>query len=240
MFAFTKIIQALFIGSLFFSLLNAQKSLIAGIDFGDQINNGNFLKATNKLDTQSDFNPSIGLKIGYQQYFMGFLGLRAYAGVNYIHMKKSVTYNQQGGLGPISSKGDTEYSGFSANANVDLLLKYDFTRNFGLGVYGGIGYEATFFEDSNVSIQAVDSGALELFGKVHHIKGNGFIYNVGIHTLIAQNHQIEIGVKFAPYLINSDSTLSNRTGDIKTLGLPSKTQMGMLAFIGYRFVFNLD
>ncbi|PAF48259.1 hypothetical protein BKH41_05970 [Helicobacter sp. 12S02232-10] len=237
---FQKTIQIFFMCGLFFGFLNAQKALMLGIDFGDNINNENFLKATSTLDTQSGFNPSIGLKMGYQYYFRNFLGFRAYVGANYVNMKKSITYNHAGGLGPISSKGNMEYSGFSFSGNIDVLLKYDFTKNFALGIYGGIGYEGTFFKDSKVAITAVDPGALELFGNVNHINGNGLIYNLGFHTLIAQSHQFEIGVKFAPYNINSRSNLSNRIGDINNLGLHSQVKMGTLAFIGYRYLFNLD
>lgn len=217
---------------------NAQNGAFLGLDFGINTNRGEFLKSSNTLKTPPSLDTTIGVKTGYQQYINNFVGFRAYLGANYIlTQKQTVIYSHQGGSGAIKSEGDMQYHGFNISGNVDALLKYDFSKNFALGVYGGIGYEGTFYNDSNVKIIAKDQGALELFGKVKNIRGSGFIYNVGIHTLIAQKHQVELGIKFAPYYIRNKSELSNRVGNVNNLGENSKALAGNLIFAGYRYLF---
>lgn len=217
---------------------HAQDGTFLGLDFGVNTKRGDFLVATRPLKTPSSLDYSIGMKVGYQRFFNNFIGVRTYVGANYIlTQKQTIVYPQIGGGGAIKSQGDMQYNGFGLSGNIDVLLKYDFSKNFALGVYGGVGYEGTFYNDANVEIIASDSGALELFGKVKDIKGNGLIYNVGFQAFIAQNHQIEVGVKFAPYYIRAKSELSNRNKNIKNLGADSKALAGDTFFVGYRYLF---
>lgn len=218
---------------------NAQNGAFLGLDFGINTDRGDFLKSTSPLKTPSSLDTTVGVKTGYQQYINNFVGFRAYLGANYIlTQKQTVIYSQAGGGGgTLKSEGNMQYHGVNISGNIDALLKYDFSKNFALGIYGGIGYEGSFYNDSNVKIAAASAGALELFGKVKNISGSGFIYNAGIYTLIAQRHQIELGIKFAPYHIRSKSELSNRIGNTKNLGEHSKALAGNLIFLGYRYLF---
>lgn len=229
-----------FISASVVAFSHAQDGTFLGLDFGVNTKRGDFLAATSPLKTPSSLDYSIGMKIGYQRYFNNFIGIRTYLGANYIvTQKQTIVYPQMGGGGgTIKSQGDMQYKGFGLSGNIDAVLKYDFSKNFALGIYGGIGYEGTFYNDANVEIISHDGGgALELFGKVKDIKGNGLVYNVGFQAFIAQNHQIEVGVKFAPYYINAKSELSNRNKNIKNLGANSKALAGDTFFVGYRYLF---
>lgn len=227
---------------LFFGVnLNATNGILLGVDIGAKLNDREFINAlgAEKIQTKSDIGIDLGVRIGYQHYFLDFIGIRSHISGNNVSMKKTTSSLQAGGNNStVKSEGLTSYNGYSFSGNVDLLLKYDFTPAFGLGVYGGIGYEITFFDDEKVNIISVDQGSIEHIGDIKNMEGKGFIYNVGIQAIIVNNHQIELSYKWAQYDIESTSITGTRQGTSIKTG-KSKVPIGSSFYIGYRYVFSI-
>ncbi|RAX54290.1 hypothetical protein CCY99_04570 [Helicobacter sp. 16-1353] len=221
------------------SNLNASNGIFIGADLGIPLNNQEFIKTSinGTMDTKSKNNLSLGLKLGYQHYFLNYIGIRGYVSGNYLNMDKETTITQPGGIGNVVSKGNTKYNGYNIGANIDMLLKYDFNDIFALGGFIGLGYEYSKFNDTNINIIADGSGAVGLAGKLKNINGNGLIYNIGIQAIFIQNHQIELGVKLAPYNIKAESDL--KKGLQQEPNYHTKVQSGTTIFLGYRYLFNV-
>lgn len=187
-----KFALALGVAALLFSISQAKDGIFVGANVGLPITTPTYtdgLKdATNTLPS-SGIGYTLGLDIGYKQYFSSSLGLKYYA--NYIFSQSfgsKVSENQM--------KIDATIINHLITANVDFF--YNFTQSFGAYVGIGLGFSG-YSANYKATIPGVDISPT--------LKGDfagsfALPINLGVTYNINDTHAINLGAKI-PILATS-------------------------------------
>lgn len=186
---------------------NEKSGVFIGADVGSSLNVAHgSLNLTLNTDTSSSstqssaatvvFNLSYGLRVGYQQYFGNYNGLRVYGNFNYSHF---------------GSDSMMKYG-----ANVDYLLNFS-DSDSPWGLFVGVGYEwmggkiKDLFERRKQDLLPTEK-----------IKTDGLLVNVGLSKIYNNHHRIEFGAKIPLYTYQDIDTptikISQRTLSVLYFG----------------------
>ncbi|PAF49259.1 hypothetical protein BKH41_04045 [Helicobacter sp. 12S02232-10] len=122
-------------------------------------------------------NLQYGARIGYQQYFNAYNGLRLYGTFNYTNF----TY-------PLNDSASTDL--FKYGANIDYLLNFSDSES-PWGLFIGGGYQWVQSKDfSNMKKNA---------SEYEKVASNGFVINAGFSKIIDNHSRLELGVKVPLY-----------------------------------------
>ena len=132
--------------------------------------------------SSASFN--VGLKAGYQYFFMPMVGVRGYLGYDFngsrVFVKMPAAANMK----------DISISFQNITLNADVMVNFLNTDSFTLGVYVGFGL--------GYGITGI-TGQKEVIDQIigNNMKYNGFNIpiNVGIAATFAGSHKVEIGAK---------------------------------------------
>ncbi|RDU67138.1 hypothetical protein CQA53_02490 [Helicobacter didelphidarum] len=167
--------------------LDSQSGFFIGIHAGVSMvyahlydKNGNMINWDNTQNLNFNVNgqsmmirPNVGLKLGWNQFFNTFFGVRGYINYDYSDYRDTLL--------------DSKIACEDVSANVDVLLDFWNTQNISLGVFVGfgVGYELPQWSKPDVrdNFEAIS-------------KYNGFILpvNIGLHISL-NHHKIEIGTR---------------------------------------------
>ena len=155
--------------------------------FGVGAYDANGKKTTDKQFKENfDVNASttsfnVGLKAGYQYFFMPIVGVRGYLGYDF---NGSRTLMKLG-----TGMKDVNVSFQNITLNADVMVNFLNTDSFALGAYVGfgLGYGITGVTGQKAAIDMV----------INNMNYNGFNIpiNVGIAATFAGSHKVEIGAK---------------------------------------------
>ena len=157
--------------------------------FGVGMYDGNGKKYTDKQfkdQTGTDASTAsfnVGLKAGYQYFFMPMVGVRGYLGYDFngsrVFVKMPAAANMK----------DISISFQNITLNADVMVNFLNTDSFTLGAYVGfgLGYGIT-------GVTGPKAGIDRFLGNMNY---NGFNIpiNVGIAATFAGSHKVEIGAK---------------------------------------------
>ena len=126
---------------------------------------------------------NVGLKAGYQYFFMPMVGVRGYLGYDFngsrVFVKMPAAANMK----------DISISFQNITLNADVMVNFLNTDSFTLGAYVGfgLGYGITGVTGQKAAIDMV----------INNMNYNGFNIpiNVGIAATFAGSHKVEIGAK---------------------------------------------
>lgn len=138
-------------------------------------------KATGKTaDATNKMKGKVGLDVevlaGYKHLFNNYFGIRGYGQLVY-----APTIKYKASQGTDTFKG----SNFEINANVDVLANFINNSSYSLGGYLGLGFGA------------INYGKWKRNGETSLKAKTGFntALNLGVRSVIATNHGIELGVR---------------------------------------------
>lgn len=143
---------------------------------GKAVSNALFKEGTGTNPMAASFN--IGVKAGYQHFFMPMVGVRGYLGYNFNGSRTA--YKLQGAK-------DTTISVQHITANVDALVNFLNTDSLTFGAYVGLGL--------GYAITSVSGEKLIVETLTKESNYSGFILpiNIGIAATFAGNHKVEVG-----------------------------------------------
>ena len=165
--------------------------------------------------SSASFN--VGLKAGYQYFFMPMVGVRGYLGYDFngsrVFVKMPAAANMK----------DISISFQNITLNADVMVNFLNTDSFTLGVYVGfgLGYGITGMTGQKAVID-------QIIGKM---KYNGFNIpiNVGIAATFGRSHKVEIGAKIQAL----SAGYSSKTKNDKTEYLMNTHVIN----VGYSYIF---
>lgn len=146
-----------------------------------QGNTGSSSFSTQASSTGVIFNLSYGLRVGYQQYFGNYNGLRIYGNFNYSNF---------------GSDSMMKYG-----ANVDYLLNFSDTDS-PWGLFVGVGYEWMGGKSKDVLEREKENPVVP----TQKIKTDGLLVNVGLSKIYNNHHRIEFGARVPLYTYNDIDT----------------------------------
>ena len=167
-----------------------------------------------KMDkSAASFN--VGLKAGYQYFFMPIVGVRGYLGYDFNGSRALMKL----GMG----MKDVNVSFQNITLNADVMVNFLNTDSFTLGAYVGfgLGYGITGVTGQKAAIDMV----------INNMNYNGFNIpiNVGIAATFAGSHKVEIGAKIQALSAGYSSKTKN-----------DKSEMLMnthVINVGYSYIF---
>ena len=166
--------------------------------------------------SSASFN--VGLKAGYQYFFMPMVGVRGYLGYDFngsrVFVKMPAAANMK----------DISISFQNITLNADVMVNFLNTDSFTLGVYVGFGL--------GYGITGI-TGQKEVIDQIigNNMKYNGFNIpiNVGIAATFAGSHKVEIGAKIQAL----SAGYSSKTKNDKTEYLMNTHVIN----VGYSYIF---
>ncbi|WP_285818615.1 outer membrane beta-barrel protein [Helicobacter bilis] len=191
--------------------------------FGVGAYDTNGKKATDKqFKEQFDVNAStasfnVGLKAGYQYFFMPMVGVRGYLGYDFngsrVFVKMPATANMK----------DISISFQNITLNADVMVNFLNTDSFTLGAYVGfgLGYGITGLTGEKTIVDTLS--------KEQNYNGFNIPINVGIAATFAGSHKVEIGAKIQALSAGYSSKTKN-----------DKSEMLMnthVINVGYSYIF---
>lgn len=127
--------------------------------------------------TEVSLSPSYDVRVGYQQYFGNYNGLRVYGNFNYLYL-------------------DNDYM-MKYGINIDYLLNFSDSES-PWGFFVGAGYEWI----GGAAKKTLDKKKADsLDGE--KIKTDGVLINVGFSKIYNNHHRIEFGAKVPLYAYTS-------------------------------------
>ena len=161
---------------------------------------------------------NVGLKAGYQYFFMPIVGVRGYLGYDF---NGSRIFAKGSKLA--TGVKDINISFQNITLNADVMVNFLNTDSFTLGAYVGfgLGYGITGVTGQKAAIDMV----------INNMNYNGFNIpiNVGIAATFAGSHKVEIGAKIQALSAGYSSKAKN-----------DKTEMLMnthVINVGYSYIF---
>ncbi|MDY5950137.1 MAG: outer membrane beta-barrel protein [Helicobacter sp.] len=143
---------------------------------------------------------NVGLKAGYQYFFMPIVGVRGYLGYDFNGSRALMKL----GMG----MKDVNVSFQNITLNADVMVNFLNTDSFTLGAYVGfgLGYGITGITGQKAAIDMV-------LGDMNY---NGFNIpiNVGIAATFAGSHKVEIGAKIQALSAGYSSKTKNDKSEI--------------------------
>ena len=160
---------------------------------------------------------NVGLKAGYQYFFMPMVGVRGYLGYDFngsrVFVKMPAAANMK----------DISISFQNITLNADVMVNFLNTDSFTLGAYVGfgLGYGITGVTGQKAAIDMV----------INNMNYNGFNIpiNVGIAATFAGSHKVEIGAKIQAL----SAGYSSKTKNDKTEYLMNTHVIN----VGYSYIF---
>ncbi|PAF42099.1 outer membrane beta-barrel protein [Helicobacter sp. 11S02596-1] len=125
------------------------------------------------------FNILLGGKIGWQQYFNAYNGLRAYGVFNWVNFKF-----------PNIEKTD---SFLKYSINLDYVVSFSKEKSY-WGMFAGLGYQ--WVQSKTLSDL---KKALPYIDEFDSVNNNGLLINIGVLENIDEHHQIEAGIRIPVY-----------------------------------------
>ena len=161
---------------------------------------------------------NVGLKAGYQYFFMPIVGVRGYLGYDF-------NGSRVFGKGSKFGEGvkDVSISFQNITLNADVMVNFLNTDSFTLGAYVGfgLGYGITGVTDPKAGI--------DMFLGNMNCNGFNIPINVGIAATFAESHKVEIGAKIQALSAGYSSKAKN-----------DKSEMLMnthVINVGYSYIF---
>ena len=174
-----------------------------------------------KMDkSAASFN--VGLKAGYQYFFMPIVGVRGYLGYDFNGSRVFMKGSRFG-----AGMKDVNMSFQNITLNADVMVNFLNTDSFTLGAYVGfgLGYGITGVTSESKEVQ---TGINEMLKEMNY---NGFNIpiNVGIAATFAGSHKVEIGAKIQAL----SAGYSSKTKNDKTEWLMNTHVIN----VGYSYIF---
>lgn len=190
-------------------------------------------KVTDKYDIKQAAL-AVGAKVGYKHFFVKWVGLRGYVGVNYVESRYkfplSSTTKSQGML-----DGFTNDISYGVNADILLNFYNGEATFFGAFVGVGIGYQnaadnlwgnmlTAGMSNNGVSVQKLDT--------TRKMSGLYADAKVGLRVNVAKHHEMEF-IATIPF-----TTLKKEfSDDGGTTTVPASYKQNYKFMLGYNFVF---
>ena len=173
-----------------------------------------------KMDkSAASFN--VGLKAGYQYFFMPMVGVRGYLGYDFNGSRVFTKGSVLSQLMPGAKDVNVSFQNITLNA--DVMVNFLNTDSFTLGAYVGfgLGYGIT-------GVTGPKAGIDRFLGNMNY---NGFNIpiNVGIAATFAGSHKVEIGAKIQAL----SAGYSSKTKNDKTEYLMNTHVIN----VGYSYIF---
>ncbi|PAF42097.1 outer membrane beta-barrel protein [Helicobacter sp. 11S02596-1] len=173
------------------SATNKKLGLFIGAEAGYQLLYTS-VKTDSIDESVADNSILAGLRLGYEQYFNPYIGLRGYGTFDYAYAfdkKKGLT-----AVGKLIGADANNY--FKYGINADLLV--NFTENKDpIGLFVGVGYQWVQNEYLNKITKAYNDNPTIDRDK-NNVSDNGFVVNAGLSKVI-DNHRIELGARIPLY-----------------------------------------
>ena len=146
---------------------------------------------------------NVGLKAGYQYFFMPLVGVRGYLGYD---------FNGSRSYMKIPNMKDVNVSFQNITLNADVMVNFLNTDSFTLGAYVGfgLGYGITSVTHEN----KVAQGMIDEMLKEMNYNGFNIPINVGIAATFAGSHKVEIGAKIQALSAGYSSKTKNNKSEM--------------------------
>ena len=181
-----------------------------------ETNNG--VSAT--LEPFMGFNASVNF--GAEDFYLNnHLGFRWGASVGYTTLSQMAQFKSQGAYGTETSSTIEEYNYLDFGLSLDVIVNLWSDESSSVGVFGGVEGEYHYFLSGRYDDYLYD--IYQTFKGIHSYGVNG---QVGISTLIANHHRVDLTAKL-PILI------AGNNGDYGMASYLVKTSFN----VGYKYVF---
>lgn len=170
---------------------------------------------------------SVGINFGSEHLFLrDYLGFRWGANVGYTYVNGKYTSIERGS-GDIGVKTDVTYNFLDTGLSFDLMTNFYSSQSFAIGVFGGAELEYHYvIKGDYKDKQNDDSGSLNnVLLSRHSLDLSG---RVGLTTLIASHHRIELTAK-----LPIGSVMVGKASNVKISEALERTTFSA----GYKFVF---
>ena len=177
------------------------------------------LSAANTDNTSQATAILFGGKIGYKHFFLDWVGIRGYFGVDYAELRGKIENSARNGTG--ASSGTGAFSGITYSANVDALFNFYNSENVAVGAFVGLGLGGQTAKDDDLI--ASDNKTRDMMDFYSDVK-------LGLRVNAAKNHGMEFIVKVP--LNNATKTFSEGNVNVK-----AKYKQNYKVLLGYNFTF---
>ena len=160
-----------------------------------------------------------GGKIGYKHFFLDWVGIRGYLGVDYAELRGKIENSARNGAGALSGTG--AFSGITYSANVDALFNFYNSENVAVGAFVGFGLGGQTAKDDDLI--AGDNKTRDMMDFYSDVK-------LGLRVNAAKNHGMEFIVKIP--LNNATKTFNEGGVNVK-----AKYKQNYKILLGYNFTF---
>ncbi|EEO25183.2 MULTISPECIES: outer membrane beta-barrel protein [Helicobacter] len=168
---------------------------------GKKATDKQFKDQTGTDASTASFN--VGLKAGYQYFFMPIVGVRGYLGYDF-------NGSRVFGKGSKFGEGvkDVSISFQNITLNADVMVNFLNTDSFTLGAYVGfgLGYGITGLTGEKTIVDTLNKG--------QDYNGFNIPINVGIAATFAGSHKVEIGAKIQALSAGYSSKTKNDKSEI--------------------------
>lgn len=182
---------------------------------------------------------AVGAKLGYKHFFVKWVGIRGYVGVNYVESRYTMPATA------ISKQSKGNIDGFtndiSYGVNADILLNFynGDTTFFGAFVGVGVGYQnAADNLWGNMLVAGIggngngNSVTVEKLDTMRKMSGLYADAKVGLRVNVAKHHEMEF-IATIPF-----TTISKKfSDDGGTTTVPANYKQNYKFMLGYNFVF---
>lgn len=181
---------------------------------------------------------AVGAKLGYKHFFVKWVGIRGYVGVNYVESRYTMPATA------ISKQSKGNIDGFtndiSYGVNADILLNFynGDTTFFGAFVGVGVGYQnAADNLWGNMLVAGIGgngngSVTVEKLDTMRKMSGLYADAKVGLRVNVAKHHEMEF-IATIPF-----TTISKKfSDDGGTTTVPANYKQNYKFMLGYNFVF---
>ncbi|PAF41732.1 outer membrane beta-barrel protein [Helicobacter sp. 11S03491-1] len=186
-----------------------QSGIFAGLEIGSSLGYGssstrevNGVAFTETFTSGVNSNMLYGARIGYQQYFNAYNGLRLYGTFDYSNFSP-----------PLNPKVTANF--FKYGVSLDYLINFSDTQN-PWGIFVGAGYQwvqsKSFVDEKKIPKDIHET---------KKITQDGIIINAGISKIINNHNRLELGVKVPLYNYIKYSKSENENEDKATLRNPA-------------------
>lgn len=187
-------------------------------------------QVTTTNNTLAPSQMNFGAKVGYNYYFLSFLGVRGYLDYQY-GLNTSNTSGTQVDQGQTNTNTNekTKNTFHQITFNVDALVNFVNLDTFQLGAYAGVGLG---YATINHTTETIDAGVTTI---INTKPADGFVLpvNVGLSIVAGGHHRLDFGVRI-PTIALSRKIVTGTAPDTTTT---DNTYRYLITTIGYSYNF---
>ncbi len=191
--------------------VNAQENngVFVGLEIGASEQQIKLKNPNGNESTTENTAATFGAKVGYKHFFLEWIGIRGYAGIDYTQSRVHSANNTSWSTGV--------FANLTYSANIDALLNFYNSENVAFGAFVGLGIGGQTSWDMNLLFSDKYRSMTDLYSDV----------KLGLRVNVARNHGMEFIAKIP----------LNSAKETFEYGIEASYKQNYQVLLGYNFSF---